>query len=96
MELERPAVTHVNTESSFRAHDELNFLQRIFQKWFTGTPSAKTAVKAKPHVAHSSSSPRDRKNSLHSNNPNHRKRRSNHQRQNRKPQKPKTMSQDQE
>jgi ribonuclease E len=95
-ELERPAVSHINTDSALRAHDELNFIQRIFNKLFVTTTAPKANVKTKAHVANASSSQRDRKNSQHSINPNHRKRRANHQRQNRKPQKPKTMSPDNE
>jgi ribonuclease E len=92
LEHERPAVSHINTESNSKVQEDLNFIQRIFHKWFVSTETAKTT--AKPKVLAHACAPRDKKSQQHSQN--HRKRRANHQRQNRKPQKPKNTSADQE
>jgi ribonuclease E len=82
--IERPAVNQMNIESHSRMSHDLNFIQRIFHKWFSNSETQKPVAKAKDE--RSFSHPRDRKPA--NSHPANRKRRSNHQRQNRKNVKP--------
>lgn len=90
--LERPAVSQMSIETHSKMSDDLNFIQRIFHKWFSSAQPVKSTVK---NTSERTSHPqRDRKHT-HTH-PTNRKRRSSHQRQNRKPNKPKQASQQDE
>lgn len=90
--LERPAVSQVTLDTGSKVSDDLNFIQRIFHKWFSSAEPVKSPIKKSNERTLNVS--RERKPS-HSH-PTNRKRRSNHQRQNRKPNKPKQASQQDE
>lgn len=90
--IERPAVSQMSIETHTKVTDELNFIQRIFQKWFSSAePVKSTAIKTNERT----SNPQRERRHSHTH-PTNRKRRSSHQRQNRKPNKSKQASQQDE
>lgn len=91
--MERPAVTQLSLESTSKVSNDLNFIQRIFHKWFSSAEPVKANTRSSSERLATPNRERKQSNATH---PAHRKRRSNHQRQNRKPNRSKSPSQQDE